>query len=306
MVSSFLGGVVYLLKLALRPWKLALFSQIFSAMAVGVLLVLVGFLFWMQQGLQLVVHRMQGEQVVTAYLDNTVLTGDEARLVAAIRNTLDSPLGVEIKIVTASQFVNTVKGQYPDLGRELEDLGREMYQIVPRYISISGILSASALDKIKRIPGIDSAESSKDRYHTIVGAFSALRWVARILMCGIGFALLTGLIHLTKMNAYLHRDALKLLRFWGAGATTLAGPGMISGTGVGLLGGAIAWSSWMTLGIALMQHIRSLSVMLKGMPPLHSNLALSLFILGGIMGFLAGLFGSLSSTHFNSDRVVSG
>src|SRR5437016_5427747 len=109
---------MYLLKLALRPWRLAPFSQIFSSIAVGFLLLLVGFLFWMQQGLRLVVLRMQGEQVVTAYLDSTVLSKDESRLVESIRNALGSQSGIEIKVVTAPQFVSAVKNQYPDLGRE--------------------------------------------------------------------------------------------------------------------------------------------------------------------------------------------
>lgn len=295
---------MYLLKLALRPWRLAPLSQIFSAIAVGFLLLLVGFLFWMQQGLKGVVVRMQGEQVITAYLDSSLLKKDETRIVEAIRHDLDSPSGLEIKLVDASRFLSTIKSYYPDLARELEDLGQEVNQIVPRYISVSGMLPESALDKIKRVPGVDFAESSKDRYRSIVGAFSALRWVARILMGGIALALLTGLVHLTKMNSYLHRDALSLLRFWGAGKGTLAGPGMISGAFVGLLGGVIAWIGWMTLGIELMRHVRSLSFILKGIPPVQSSFALMLLMIGASVGLLAGLFGSLSSSHLNPEGRV--
>jgi cell division protein FtsX len=199
-----------------------------------------------------------------------------------------------------------LKGQYPDLVRELEDLGQEMIQIVPRFISISGILPEASLEKIRNTPGIESAESSKDRYHHIIGAFTTLRWVSRILMGGICLALLTGLIHLSRMNAYLHRDTLTLLRFWGAGSTILAAPGMISGIFVGLLGGGIASVGWMTLGVWLTKHVRSLSVLLKGMPPFSTHLSLSLLGFGALLGLVAGLFGSLSASNLKSEGGFGG
>ena len=72
-----------LLKLSLRPWKLAPASHLFSSVAVGFLLLLVGFLFWMQTGLRPLVARLQGEQVVTAYLDPSVDAKDETKLTQA-------------------------------------------------------------------------------------------------------------------------------------------------------------------------------------------------------------------------------
>lgn len=289
---------MYLLKLALRPWRSAPFSQVFSSIAVGILLLLSGFLFWMQSGLKPVLHRLQSEQVLTAYVDAALPEKDESALLEKVRAVLNvtgehgSP---EVKWVGTSEFLKQVKGQYPDLDRELEDLGKEMTQIVPRYISVSGILPDRALEKIKAIPGIESAESSKDRYHHIVGAFSALRWVAKILMIGVCFALFTGLIHLARMNAYLHQDALKLLRFWGGGSLALTSPGMISGVMVGILGGCIALSGWMTLGVWLSKHIRTLSPLLKGMPATGLSLSLILFLSGTLIGLISGLFGSLGA-----------
>jgi cell division protein FtsX len=76
---------MYLLKLAVRPWRLAPFSQVFSALAVAFLLVLVGFLFWMQEGLRPVLTRLQGEQVITAYLRAEVPEKEESKIVDQIR-----------------------------------------------------------------------------------------------------------------------------------------------------------------------------------------------------------------------------
>jgi cell division protein FtsX len=297
---------MYLLKLSLRPWRLAPLSQIFSAAAVGFLLLLTGVLFWMQSGLRTILVRLQGEQVVTAYIDTSVDAQGESKLVDSIRGSLGAHPSSEVKLVAASDFVQKIKNLYPDLARELEDLGPELNHVVPRYISVSGMLPDSAVDKIKNIPGIEAAESSKDRYHHIVGAFRTLRWVARVLMGGICLALLTGLIHLSRMNAYLHRDALSLLRFWGATHTTLAAPGMISGTFVGLLGGLIASAGWITVGAWLTHHIRSFSSILKAMPSMPTQLALTLLVLGAMIGFVSGVFGSISASHLKSNGGFGG
>ncbi len=275
---------MYLLKLSLRPWRLAPMSQFFSAIAVSLLLFLMGFLFWMQRSLSPVLIRLQGEQVVTAYLNPSINTKDEAKVVDSIRLLLGAQSGMEIKFVGSRQFISTLKTQYPELGRELEGLGSETHQIVPRYVTLSGILPSSTLEKVKTVAGIESVESTKDRYRQVVGAFSALRWMSRILMGGICLALLTGLIHLSRLNAYLHEDALKLLQHLGASQKVLIFPGAASGFSVGLLGGLLALLAWMTVGIGLTQHVRSLSSLLKGMPSAPSNLALILLIGGAMAG----------------------
>src|SRR6185503_2631247 len=112
---------MYLLKLALRPWRLAPFSQIFSAIAVGLLLFLTSFLFWLQDGLRPVLTRLQGEQVITAYLAKSLDHKDGTRIIDKITAQVGEP-GIEIKLVNSSQFIQLLKNQYPDLARELEVL----------------------------------------------------------------------------------------------------------------------------------------------------------------------------------------
>jgi len=289
---------MYLLKLAIRPWRLAPFSQLFSGLAVGFLLLLIGFLFWIEQGLKPVLARLEGEQVITAYLDSTVSGGNEKVVVDKIRIALGAEStthGPEVKFVNSTQFIGFIKDRYPNLGRELEDLGQEMEQVVPRYISVSGLLPDTLLEKVKNISGIEFAESSKDRYKQTVGAFSALRWVVRILMVGIGLSLLTGLIQLSRLNAYLQRDSLHLLKLWGADNPTLLAPGLISGLLLGLFGGGIALGGWILLGHGLVRHVRSLSALLKGMPLVSSEFKFSLLAIGAAMGIFAGMLGTLTS-----------
>ena len=180
---------------------MALWSQLFSAVAVGVLLLLVAFLFWMQQGLRTLIVQMREEQVMTVYLDPSLDQDAEEKLLTSVQALIGSDSPLEIQLMSAPRFIERLKQTYPDLAREVEDLSQDAPQIIPRYISISGILPGFAVEKIKELRGVESVESSKDRYHHIVGAFSVLRWIARILIAGICFALITGLIHLSRMNA---------------------------------------------------------------------------------------------------------
>lgn len=290
---------MYLLKLALRPWRTAPLSQVFSALAVGFLLGISGFLLWMDQGLKPVIHRLRSEQVITAYVSPEYASGEEPKLVDAIRVKLGaravdagpSPGRVEYRAVGASEFVDQLRGHYPDLARELDTFGKELPLVVPRHISISGSLPVSALESVRSVPGIESAESSSDRHQHVVGAFRALRWVARLLIGGLALALLTGLIQLAKINGHLHQDALSVLRLWGAGPLKLRVPGMISGLGVGVLGGLIASTSWLVAGGWLARQVVALSPMFEGMPSPPVQGAFALLIAGILIGAGAGALG---------------
>ena len=174
---------MYLLKLSLRPWRMALWSQVISALAVGFLLMLIGFLFWMQDGLKSVVVRLKGEQVITAYLQPSLEAQAEGRLLEQVREVVGGDSS-SIRLVNHSEFLGGLRDSYPELVRDLEDLGQQMTQIVPRYVSIVGVFPDTLLESIKKVPGIESAEASGDRFRSVVGAFSVLRWVARVVMVG--------------------------------------------------------------------------------------------------------------------------
>ena len=308
---------MYLLKLALRPWRTAPYSQFFSALAVSVLLLLAGLLFWMERGLQPVLARLQGEQVVTAYVDPSVAAKDESKLLDTIRVALGAhaeeadPLAaaarlrepatelVNVQWVSNQKFVEGLKEHYPELGQELENLGDETQMIVPRYVSAAGLLPIDAVERLKEIPGVESVESSKDRFLQIIGAFLTLRWVARLFSIGLCLALITGLIHLARMNASLHHEALALLRLWGAGPWTTRWPAVLSGLWVGLLGGALAASAWLSSGKWLALQVKALSPLLKAMPLPSVATAPAMLMTGAALGLLAGLVsgGGMARNH---------
>ncbi|MFZ9594705.1 MAG: hypothetical protein ACO3A2_01355 [Bdellovibrionia bacterium] len=282
---------MYLLKVALRPWHSAPLSQILSGLAGGVLLFLVGFFLWVDQGLKPLVLRLKGEQVITAYVDPSMPLKSQGAFLDQVKEALKSesmknPL--DIQWLSSKQFVDRLKPYYPELARELEDLGSESQQLIPETISITGVLSDRAVEKVRKIPGIESVESSKDRYKQSASAFSALRWVLRFLVVGVALALLTGLIQLSRLNSYFQAETLEFFQMWGGAQQKVLLPVVLSSFFVGLLMGALACFSWLTLGSWLTAELRSLSPWLKSVPSSAGMRPVLLFIWGCVLGVLAG------------------
>ncbi len=288
---------MYLLKLALRPWKVSLANQLFSSGAMGLLLVLLSFLLWLGQGLKPVVDRMDREQVITAYIHPGIEVQDEGPVIDSIRVAVgasaqrdsETQAPVSVRRVNTEEFFSLIRNSYPDLAREVEDLGAEAKKLVPRYVSISGMLDAKAIDRVRAIPGIESAETSRERFKHIAGAFSTLRWVSIFLSLGISVAMLSGLIHLARTNSMLHRDSLALLRLWGASNLTMRAPSLISGLMVGLLGGTLAASVWVGASLLALSKIRLLSPLFEALPNPPAYFALLILGCGILLGMLSGL-----------------
>ncbi len=275
------------LKLAWRPFRLAPLSQASSILTASVLLVLSGFLFWIEQGFAPVVQRLQQEQVITAYLSPQLDRAGETRLVDSIQTSLGS--AIHVQKMSASEFIAELKPRYPELSRELEDMGEEGTALIPRYISISGVFQDQTAQAIHGMPGIESMETSKDRYKNVVGAFRALRWVARLMLMGLALALMTGLVHLVRMNRTIQSDAISFLRLWGANEVVIRMPTLISSWLVGFMGGAIAWAAWATVGVQITMQVKGLSPLLTEMPVPSASMGLLLLVIGSTLGMISGV-----------------
>lgn len=293
---------MYLLRLAFRPWRMAPLSQIFSSLAVGLLLLVSGFMLWLHRGLDPVLARLGSEQVITAYLDPSVEPESQEKLVDSVRIALGAAPAREIRLVRPDELLDSFKRHYPELARELESLGPEANSIVPRSVSVIGAFDDSVLERIKALPGIESADTSKQRNRAAVSAFTALKWVLNFLLAGLGVALLTGLIHLARSNAYLHRDSLSLLRLWGAGEWVLRAPGMISALIPGLLGGVVATLAWSGFGGRLILAVREISPSLQELPSTGLQFPWMLLAAGVGFGALSGALSAWASGWASRER----
>ena len=221
---------MFLLKLAARPWKTALMSQIFSAVAVGLMLMMICFFFWLERALRPLAHTLKNEQVITAYLDPKLNKEQETKAMDQIRVALGAHAeNVDVELVRTDKFIDLVKSHYPSLGNELENLGAEVQQVIPKYVSVSGVFPSAVTEGIKAVTGVESVESSKDRHKQALNAVHAISLVAKLFVFGLSLALLTGVIHLGRTNAFLHRDSISVLKLWGASSFAMMLPNVLSG-----------------------------------------------------------------------------
>jgi len=281
---------VYLLRLALRPWRRAPWNQFLSALASGILLLLAAFMAWLQVGLEPVLIRLNSEQVITAYLEASVEKAEESRIADSIRTSLGAEAIRQFEVVDSERFIRNLKSKHPVLADDLEGFGSEMSLIIPRYVSVTGYFSDSALDAIRTIKGVESAESSRDRYRPILGAFGALKGVSVLFIGGLILALLTGLLQLARMNSQMHEDVISFLRLWGSGRGAARAPGLLAGMSIGFVGGWVAFSGWILGSRWLASHIRALSPLFSDMALPRLEWAALLWIAGILLGLLSGLF----------------
>lgn len=279
------------LKIAFRPWRAQPWSQVLSSFMVALLLVLSGLLFWVGQSLTPVISRLDHEQVISAY----VLPEITSEQLPALADTLKLSLGaasrdVQVEVVDAPKFLEKIEAQDPQLHRELNALGPEASLLIPRYVSLSGVLSDSAVQALEQVAGVESVDSSRDRNRTIVGAFRAIQWISRALLVGLVFSLAVGFVHLCRTHGYLQQDAVAVLKAWGGDEWHLKQPGMLSGVLVGALGGLIAAIVWALAIAPVTGQLQALSPWLQGVRAPSSIWALAFVWVGGLMGLLSGFF----------------
>ena len=278
-----------LMGLALRPWRLSPFSQAFSAVALAFMLTLGAFLLMFEIELRPALRNLAHDQVLTAFIDSTLPAGAEERLADQIRITLGAK-DVEVRGVGTTQFLEMLKPAYPGLAQDVESLGAEGKDLVPRHVLIAGVLPPKAEEEVKAAPGVVSVESSRGRYQQAISAYQAVLRIGRWMFMGILLALTCGLFHLGRLNAQMHSESLQLMRLWGAHPALLRVPPALSGLVVGTSGGLLAWMVWRFVFPGLFEQLGRLSIVFQGMGFQNAvSLGPWLALMGIVLGAMTGL-----------------
>lgn len=278
-----------LIRLALRPWRLSFLGQLLTTLTAAVLLFIMGFLIWMEKGLGPVVQQLQSDQVVTAYLSPRVPEIDEKKIVDSVRLSVGAATRVSIEFVGVKAYLQELEKTYPQLKEDLISLGGDLSSLIPRHISIAGHLPQGVSRAIERLPGIESTESSGDRFNHVVSAFQTLQWVGRILIVGLIIALITLMVHLMRMNVHHLKECLNLLKLLGADSFSLRFPRLAGGILVGVLSGLIAAIAWVGVGGTLTEKIQALSPVMAEMQVPSASIAWILLAVGVGIGFASGV-----------------
>lgn len=290
---------MFILKLALRPWKLAFGAQCVSAFSVGFLLFSCTLLVWLERGLGPVIHRLQSEMILTAYLVPSVPKAGEVAVRDEIRTLVGSASerALEVALTTGEEFVAHLKKTQPELASELEELRSGSAQgadepFVPRFVTIAGVIPTGLIEQLKKIAGVESVDASETHSRVTADAFSTLRWLARFLILGLALALMNGLFHLARLHSSFHSQASSILRLWGADSVRTQLPSAISGLSVGLLGGVLAASGWLLTAPVLRDRLVLLAPTLRDLPETGLGFAAFALAVGAAMGVFCGVFGA--------------
>jgi len=197
---------VFALKLALRPWRLQPLSQILSFATLGVLLLLAGFFASLATALPEVRKNLEGDQIASVFLD----PASEPANLDSVRDQIRISLGssaVEVKYVDADAFLGALQETQPDLAKEVAALGNEKDWITPRHFSLRGSIGEKAVDRLRKIPGVESVSFSARRFQPIVENLNAFAWLARVLFSAVALAMVAVLILLGRLNAGIFAEA---------------------------------------------------------------------------------------------------
>lgn len=281
---------MYPLKLALRPWKLSPLSQWLASVTLGFLLFIFSLLFWFQDGLTPILARLSSDQVVTAYLDHSPET-DSNKIVDTIKTQVGSS-AQQVDYTDSQGFVTELEKSYPDLAREVSSLGQDLKQIAPQYVTIRGSLSPAQVENVKRIPGVESIDSSTERFRPILESLTATQWITRIFMAACLLGLFTLLLLMSRLNHSVHAEAFRLIEQLGGTRLQARLPQVVNQTMLGLLGGTLAATAWIFSQTILVQKIHAFSPFLQSMPPAPASSIFLLIGIGAAMGWLTGWMNS--------------
>ncbi len=230
---------MFLIKLAIRPWKLAPISQLLASASSVVLLFLIGFLVWFSSSISGMMAHLSGDQIVTVYLEN----GEGGPKPGIVKDSIRMSLGssaVHIDYVGADEFLGSLSKNYPELSKEIASLGEEQKALTPQYLSLKGKISNEQLNRIKKINGVESIDTSGDRFRPIVENLQAVRFVTNAFLFAAFCALISLFILLARMNRSIHDEISNLLRQMGCSEAKIRMPQIVSGVLFGLSTAGVA------------------------------------------------------------------
>ncbi|MBI4925502.1 MAG: hypothetical protein HY843_06210 [Bdellovibrio sp.] len=232
-----------LLKLSIQPWKKFPFTYMFAACALAFLISIFSFLFWFERHLNPLIQKLRTEQVITAYLDNSIDQNNQPKIIDTIKTMLGSQV-IQIKPTTQDEFLKEMQGAYPDLVQEIDALSIDKNKIIPQFISIYGYFQKQTIEKLKLVSGIELIETSKIYNPQEPEGFMTLVRFIKISLVSLFLMLCLWLILMTKFLTFAIKSSYAFLRLSGGGVFFLKIPLFLSSLWIGLLGTIISSFFW--------------------------------------------------------------
>lgn len=288
-MRSFLFNIGYFIKESGRVIRLNLLSNIFTVIATGLILLLLGIVIsGTDIGNRLVVM-LNDEAEVNGYFSRDISLDERDELAVNINN-LD---GVRDTRIVSEDEAKTNMQEI--LGEEAKIL--ELFEDNPFEAFVEIRIDVDAMDyvidSVKNTKGIEYVRDNRDVLQKIQDITYALKVIGYLMIIAVGITTLIILSHMIRQGIYNNRDQINTLKLLGSPSAFIGFPYVLTGIVLTLLGGLLAA---LALVFLINGAYDSISGTLPFMPlpprgELIDKMTLWLPALSLILGFFGSLFG---------------
>lgn len=288
-MRSFLFNIGYFIKESGRVIRLNLLSNIFTVIATGLILLLLGIVIsGTDIGNRLVVM-LNDEAEVNGYFSRDISLDERDELAVNINN-LD---GVRDTRIVSEDEAKTNMQEI--LGEEAKIL--ELFEDNPFEAFVEIRIDVDAMDyvidSVKNTKGIEYVRDNRDVLQKIQDITYALKVIGYLMIIAVGITTLIILSHMIRQGIYNNRDQINTLKLLGSPSAFIGFPYVLTGIVLTLLGGLLAALALIFLINGAYESISG-TLPFMPLPPrgeLIDKMTLWLPALSLFLGFFGSLFG---------------
>ena len=179
----------------------------------------------------------------------TIQMKDAHAPVDAVRDAFQSE-NVTIEELKTEEVLKKMEEEEPELVQTVRSLGTEGVQLVPKLLTVRGVVSDEALEKVKLMTEVYRVDQSPVHHARLQGFYSHLNFEMRISVLMILFLVLVQLLVFQRIQSRDSAEVMKNLLVWGVGGAQARVPGflsIISLSGFSLVLSVIEWFSFRKL-----------------------------------------------------------
>lgn len=252
-------------------------------------LIIIGSFMLLTMNVSMVISEAETSTEMVAFVDET-LSLSEAKSIGSKINRIEN--------VSKSEFVSSEQA-FKEYARELgedsylleglegELILRHRYRVYIEDVS----LTSETAEKIRKIPGIAKVNASLEISQGIMNmkkVVSAVTYILAAILAGVSVFIISNTVKLTTFD---RREEIAIMKMVGATNAFIRWPFVFEGFILGTLGGALAFAGqWAIYDYAVRKISETLSVINLIN---FQSIALPVFILFVIAGFLVGIGGSV-------------
>ena len=286
------NNIAYYLREGFRGLFLHGFMSFAAVCVIAACLIIIGSFMMVLLNLDSMIQDYEQDSEILVYVDET-LNDAEAKSVGTAINRIGNVLSTEF--VTREQALDNFVAEYSDSnvfsGLEASTF-RDRYKVY--LVDIS--LIEETVQTLRTISGVAEVSAMYDVARGFMTLRSILKVVAIAIVAILGVVSFLMISNTVKLALYDRKDEIAIMKIVGATNAFIRWPVVIEGFILGLVGAGIAFGlEWLLYNAITNRLVQADTIhLLTGLIPFQSVIG-PMAIAFGLVGFVAGVFGSLFS-----------